>query len=56
MSLLRDMKMCFSKKPYDSRRSAERGATHLTKRFKVGYTPYECPKCGQFHLTTNKEK
>ena len=55
MGLLEDMKMCFSKKPYENRRAAEKHATKLTKRFNVGYTPYECRKCGQFHLTTNRK-
>lgn len=46
--LTRARQMCATKAGYTSRAQA----TSTTKRFKYPGTPYLCPWCSQYHITT----
>lgn len=55
--LIKKSKTCYgkkSKKPltvYDTKVQAQLGAEHANKKYKNNLTPYQCNKCGLWHLT-----
>ena len=44
---------CRSKVPYGSYQNAISAKKVLEQRYGVEYSPYECPICGKWHLTTH---
>ena len=51
-SIVRDEFVCDRKSQYGTKSRAKEYAAILTRRFGDKMYPYECPACGQWHLTT----
>lgn len=49
-------KMCLRKKVYRTFDYAQDMAIKLGKRFNLVFEVYMCPLCGNYHLTTKKNK
>lgn len=46
-------KQCFQKKPFDAKNKARDWGLHMQKTYGGELqTPYKCPVCGRYHLTS----
>lgn len=49
-------KMCLRKKVYRKLGFTQQMAEKLGKKFNLTFEVYRCPLCGNYHLTTKKDK
>ena len=48
-------KMCLHKRRYKTLEKAERAAKFMTDKYGKIQTPYYCPVCQAYHLTTHQK-